>query len=204
MNANKAYWESYYSSRTNQGLIPSQFACFVAQELRGQDYRIIDFGAGDGRDSVFFKSLGFETIAVEGSSTAVSLLRESGLMGIELDLGSPGSDISVLLGSQDLKTCLYGRFLLHALRDSELQNFFELMGRIATESDMVALEFRTTYDDGLRKETPKHFRRGVKPEFVIERLAKLGFTCIYSQQGFGYAKYHSDDAHVARLLFKRG
>lgn len=204
MKSKEVYWESYYAGRTSRILVPSQFACFVAQELSGQDIRIFDFGAGDGRDSVFFQALGFETVAIEGSSSAVSLLRDSGVTAIELDLGSREADLSIFEGSQRVKSCLYGRFLLHALTDDELGNFFELIGRIAKVGDVVAFEFRTTYDDGLRKETPKHFRRGVKPESVIEHFAKLGFTCTYNQQGFGYAKFLLDDAHVARLILKRG
>ena len=47
------YWDNYYAnSDLNSKLIPSQFAAFVAGELKKNSY-IIDIGCGNGRDSFF-------------------------------------------------------------------------------------------------------------------------------------------------------
>ena len=53
------------------------------------------------------------------------------------------------------------------------------------------------------KETAAHYRRFIDPlNFLTSALAR-GFELHYFVEGFGYAKYNSDDAHVARVILRR-
>ena len=69
--------------------------------------------------------------------------------------------------------------------------------------DILALEFRTSRDEFLSKVTESHYRRFINPLAVVAKGNHLGFSCEYFVEGFGYAKYKSDDAHVARIIFRK-
>ena len=67
----------------------------------------------------------------------------------------------------------------------------------------VALEFRTDRDKSQPKETDTHFRRYVSPVHFFARARENGFEVEYFVEGFGFAKYKQDDAHVARFLLNK-
>ena len=56
----------------------------------------------------------------------------------------------------------------------------------------------------LKKETSDHYRRYIVPTDLINKALKIGFDLSYLVEGFGFAKYRSDDAYVARVIFTSG
>ncbi|WP_272816006.1 MULTISPECIES: hypothetical protein [unclassified Shinella] len=69
--------------------------------------------------------------------------------------------------------------------------------------DLLAIEFRTDRDAQQTKVTDSHYRRFIPPLDFLSRAAKFGFSPAYFTEGFGYAKYRNDDAHIARVLMRR-
>jgi hypothetical protein len=203
MTRNADYWNEYYASEHDHQKIPSQFAAFVAQEFINQADLIIDLGSGDGRDSIFFKGCGFNVIAVDNSDQAVRSIGAS--RQIET-LVADVTDLSVMeplirsFSTAGSRLLIYARFVLHTLTNDQLERLFDLFAVSLTQEDRVALEFRTPEDDGLPKKTGKHFRRGVSPAWVLVEMGRRGFNCSYFREGFGFAKYEKDDAHVARVI----
>ena len=203
------FWNTFYESlsETIELDIPSQFAAFCANEFKNQKMeKVIEFGAGNGRDAVFFANHGFDVLATDMSSSAIEILQEKScqirnLFAGYCDVRKLSKDSGFYI---DERPCAYyARFFLHALSTSDISAFFMFIGMVSKPGDIFAVEYRTAFDSNRKKETSAHFRNFLSPE-KINRLAKLvGLMCEYEIQGLGLAKWKSDDAHVARQLFRK-
>ncbi|MGN7733656.1 class I SAM-dependent methyltransferase [Ensifer sp. 22564] len=203
------YWDGYYQ-QSNIPTIPSQFAVFVAGVFEKIDF-ILDFGCGNGRDTDFFLNLGNPVLAVDRSIVAINQVveRHQGrpLKGVATDIDDIrlSEEIGNWLESYpaDANGVAYARFFLHAVDEDREEAFLSLMERISASRLLhVCLEFRTTRDANLRKETPSHFRRYIDSATFLSKVGKFGFDVSYFVEGFGYAKYGADDAHVARVILR--
>jgi len=203
----ESYWDLYYSNLTEKTRpLPSQFAVFVAGELQSP-HRVVEFGCGDGRDSLFFSSYGHQTIGLDSSARAVrhcvrlaESMDEKALFLI-LDVSDP--ELAETISTTSGPTAVYARFFLHAITEAEEQSFFRSASAFTKTGDVMAVEYRTLRDLSQPKATKQHYRRFMDP--VVFQLAALqhGFQVRYAIEGFGYAKYMQDDAYVARCLLVR-
>ena len=208
------YWNQYYArpaktgatSRSASRPVPSQFAVFVAGELPGP-HRVIEFGCGTGRDSLFFASYGHQVVAIDGSTTAVE--RGQGLANelgekvdfIQADVNTP--DLPSLITEAGDHTAIYARFFVHAITEEEQGTFLDSAAALTKPGDLMAVEYRTVRDQSGTKETDSHYRRFVNPADFDHAAAQRGFRVLYAVEGFGFAKYKHDDAYVARRLLER-
>lgn len=200
----RTYWASFYSNSAVPS-IPSQFAAFALGEASGSS-AVVDIGCGNGRDATFFARQGIRTLAIDASDSAVQACRAASeglpLTVMQSDVGSLTllSEVNTWLGGAG-EVLLYARFFVHALTDNEEAQLLVLAKQVlARRRGMFALEFRTHRDQSLEKVTAAHFRRFINPTDFARRSADSGFEVRYFVEGFGYAKYRNDDAHVARFL----
>ncbi len=200
------YWNAYYGKKETPS-IPSQFACFVLGEFRGYD-RFIDIGCGDGRDSLFFAQYGKTVLGADGSTAAVEFCQSAaeaqGLQNAQftpLNLNDAEQCADFERKYAKNGTIVYARFFLHAIDDAAQSAFLRLASKLADADGRVCLEFRTPKDENLTKVTSEHYRRYVDPIALAQEAAGFGLTCTYFAEGFGFAKYKTDDAHVARMIF---
>lgn len=199
------YWDRYYQSQQQPGvLVPSQFATFVASEFLGAATHIVDIGCGNGRDTVFFGRQGFKVLGVDGSSQAVALCRKKAR---SEDVEFLCNEVSDPLLSEKLRAFVlgapvvfYARFFLHAIDEAAEAAFLRAVRSACGSTDSVAVEFRTKRDEAQAKVTPNHYRRFIDPMDFMEAAHKAGFRISYYVEGFGYAKFRNDDAHVARFI----
>lgn len=203
----EAYWNKYYSQATKRAApaIPSQFAAFVATEFKQDAPLIVDLGCGNGRDTRFFAHSGFSAVGIDASREAISGCQamaadSEGLsfMCASLDDSSVPSEVNALASEKPV--LLYARFFLHAISDADECQFFELAKSICGARGTIAVEFRTDKDEALSKVTDTHYRRFINPVSFVERAHAKGYSTRYFVEGFGYAKFKNDDAHVARVL----
>jgi SAM-dependent methyltransferase len=180
------YWDGFYRAGVAP-TIPSQFAVFVATEVRDVP-RVVDFGCGNGRDTGVLAAIG-PTVGVDASADAVAVAQARHPQ-LEFRVGSAEQ--------VDGEGLLYARFLLHAVPEPVED---ALIGRLEGRWT-VAFEFRTLQDDG-PKMTGDHYRRPVDPDRLTVKLEGAGFTVDYLIAGRGMAKWGRDDAHVCRLLASR-
>lgn len=176
----------------------------MAGEFLDKSVNILDLGCGDGRDLRFFHEYGFSAIGIDSAQmSSEDILADSTPKIVRGDV----TDVRTLTETLEkfekrtAPTLMYGRFLLHALNDTELQSFLQTCEVCCKSGDFLAFEYRTPEDDFLPKTTETHFRRGLDSSWVTGRLKVLGFETHYSREGFGFAKYKFDDAHVARQVF---
>jgi SAM-dependent methyltransferase len=203
------YWNEYYKSVTKKSA-PSQFAAFIANEL--SDYSlIVDVGCGNGRDTLFFAQLGFKTIGIDGSASAIAHCKkqlspdtdpQGGEFFIRRNVLDLPTDASLLERITQAKKIIYSRFFLHAIDEIEEQAFFEFAYTSCKKGDAIAVEFRTSLDAGRSKVTGQHYRRYIDAKSLVAAAsAQPGIQLSYLTEGTGYAKYKTDDAHVCRAIF---
>jgi SAM-dependent methyltransferase len=202
------YWENYYH-REHPPLIPSQFAVFAMNEFPDVDC-VVDIGCGNGRDSFFFAGQNKQVLAIDGSNAAIEACEQQRRHFNFPNLTFCNADISDLLdtaarfaGRADKTIMLYARFLVHALTMEQeevlLTNVRSLLRR---STGVFAAEFRTLRDTALKKQTTPHFRRFVDPVQFLLRCQSYGLAPTYFTEGFGFAKFKDDDAHVARVILQ--
>lgn len=206
----QGYWSSFYAaeSASSKLMPPSQFAAFVAPEIE-PECALFDIGCGNGRDSLFFAELGFKVVALDASGTAIEYARakseERGLTNIQFlqeDITSPALRRSISeLGRKS--ACVYSRFFLHAITESEQAQFFNSLADTLLPGHRVAFEYRVTADQAIEKEAPPHYRRYQDSADVNAQIEALGFKALYVVEGQGFAKYKAEDAIVARCLFEK-
>lgn len=210
----RQYWDRYYEGRTPAG-IPSQFATFVCDYLKPSQ-AVVEFACGDGRDSFFFASHGYRVLGLDASAQAIALCREKlasndehaadfhqlHIAGdwAEEDIAKAAAKLRSHLGSND-PIVMYARFFLHVLTEEQEIVFLRLASKLLA-GGLCAVEFRTHRDFYLKKETSPHYRRYIDPLVFHARAAAAGLEPVYFVEGFGYAKYKTDDAHVARFVLR--
>ena len=213
MNSNSDYWNEYYNKK-DVPLLPSQFAVFVLGDKPDADV-IIDIGCGNGRDSFFFAERGIPCLGIDGCKIAINKNIDKVKSRDIKNLTFLNADISdeklsdrafnFLLEHKNCKNILiYSRFFIHAINDEEEAALVSIIAKVLKEkSGTVALEFRTQRDQFQVKITSEHYRRYIDPVGFFSRIEKLGFTVEYFVEGFGMAKYKTDDAHVARFFLEK-
>ncbi len=203
----QSYWDRFYAERATAARpLPSQFATFVAGELE-HPHRIIEFGCGAGRDSVFFSSHGHDVTGIDASTEAVSRCRElTARLGLTAEFvvaSVTDPSLPSQVRSTGGPTVIYARFFLHAVTEEEQAAWFEAARALTVRDDLLAVEYRTVRDRSHEKVTRTHYRRFIDPVAFNGEAAERGFRAVYAVEGFGFAKYRQDDAYVARGLFRR-
>jgi len=203
------YWEQYYAHQTSKRIIPSQFAAFVAGETPDK-HQVIDVGCGTGRDALFFAQCGHRVIGVDAAASAIKICQQhaSVLQTNEASFvcGMIDQTLFDTIRKQinrDLPLLIYARFFLHAIDEKKQSEFFRFCADLCAQGGRIAVEFRTMRDAEQPKVTESHYRRFIDPLHVLSEARDRGLNMTYFVEGFGYAKYRDDDAHVARCLFER-
>lgn len=204
------YWNLFYRARAETLAVPSQFALFALGEA-APDAVFVDLGCGTGRDAIYFASTGRRVVGVDGSEAAVEHCRKTAekhgvaarFLSSAIDAGDLVDRVKDALGDTSGPTTVYARFFIHAINDAEEKALLASAARLCGADGMLAVEFRTRRDASLAKVTGAHYRRFVDPQAFIANAAEAGFECRYFVEGFGYAKYKDDDAHVARCILTR-
>ena len=202
-----SYWDTFYTNKQNhKENIPSQFAVFALSEINDSDIsNIIEFGVGNGRDSIFFSRNNKKVIALDRSMEAIELLSKqvSGNQNIKLlqhDVKNPFPKAET---NCEGNKAVYARFFLHSLDQISLEMFFKHTSKIMENLDLLFVEYRNENDKNLPKVTSTHFREYYSCSTISEIAEKNGLISCYEVSGTGYAKYKHDDAFVTRQIFKK-
>ena len=204
MDNDNVYWNKFYQDKKNDKRlsVPSQFCVFSINEIEANT--VVEFGAGNGRDSLFFHKCGYRVIALDASATAMDILSEDSssndLLFQRFEVGLDSLDnLPVIDGPK----AAYARFFLHALTNDKIESFFKILNGFMREGESVFLEFRVAEDELRSKVFSDHYRNYVDMGFFEDMVAKYGFKREYGVQGIGFAKFKDDDAYVTRQILRR-
>ena len=209
----KTYWCEFYKQR--HSLVPSQFCALVASEI---DFHatVVDWGSGNGRDSLFFATQGRRVIAMDLSTEAVKIsaqeARSRGLydrvLFLQGDL-SAHADVENIVRIARKKNdygslVFYCRFVLHSLNEAEENRFLPSLSGCMKQNEYVFFEFRSKEDVNRQKHYPDHFRRYLDAAVFQRKLEdSWGFHIEYSVTGIGMAKYKEEDPVVTRIFARK-
>lgn len=209
----RTYWREFYKQR--HSLVPTQFCALVAAEIASNS-TIVDWGSGNGRDSLFFAAQGHMMLAMDLSAEAVKIGdHEARLRGLHDKVTFLQGDLSSLPDVENIVQVArkkndngflahYSRFVLHSLDESEEDRFLAALSGCMKPDERVFFEFRTKQDADRYKHYPDHFRRYLDTDkFQLKLSDNLGFSVEYSVTGSGMAKYKQEDPLVSRIFARK-
>lgn len=209
---NEIYWDKFY--KQNIVRVPSQFCVMVATEADTETC-IVEFGCGNGRDSLYFSKIGFSTCSMDLSAEAVASCRQSagvaGLQNITFEAGSIAdeTDVTGLISAARQKTKTgkitgYSRFVMHSIDDEQESNFLRYVSKNMQPREIIFLEYRSREDANLEKIFDGHYRRFVDTtEFIKKATEQFGFKINYQITGQGMARFKQEDPFVSRVILEK-
>lgn len=202
------YWKRFYGDRHT--MMPSAFATSVAVEWHGP-HKVLEIGCGNGRDALFFASLGHHVLGLDAASTAVeqcrSVARERGIGEIafeEADVSVPSTLERCLkrLGGSggDRPLVVYARFFFHAVNGEVEDSVLAALAENSPAGTRCYFEFRTDKDEPMPKRFGSHYRRYISLDRFVDKAVRSGrFECVFRAEGQGLAKYEDEDPFVGRV-----
>ncbi|MDC1155100.1 class I SAM-dependent methyltransferase [Candidatus Pelagibacter sp.] len=208
-NNNKSYWNKYYNSKDNNTK-PSNFAFFINKKYIKKDTYLLDVGAGDGRDSFYFRNKAKHVYSIDQSNIVI---KKNRLKAKRLGL----KKISFRnLSSNKLKKIvnkkinfIYARFFIHAINEAEEDIFLKSIKKSFNQKILVAFEFRTTKDTLMNKgkklskyeRLTDHYRRFIDIKKFEKKLKIMNFKILYKKLGKNLSKSPNDNPHLCRIVF---
>ena len=202
MKANIDYWRDIYVNR-KVPVFPSQFAMFVQSWLTETNYNLLEFGCGNGRDSMFFQNMGHNVIATDqciGEELKQLALESQNMVCVESDVVDISSSIADHFNN-DNKNVIYSRFFQHAIDSESEKIMLESLYKNTPQNTTLFFEFRLYEDIHTDKVYGSdHYRRFQTDDDFVELLENCGFTCDYRCKGQGYATFAAEDPVVGRFV----
>jgi SAM-dependent methyltransferase len=157
LDAQQEHWEEAYSEESFFGEEPSYPARKAAEIFRFEKkYHILELGAGQGRDTLFFAANGFKVTALDYSKNAVgSILEKAEKLGLSSSVVAVHHDVRNPFpfegGSFD--ACYCHMLYCMALCNSELEALFSEVHRVLKPNGINIYTVRNTEDP--------HFGKGI-------------------------------------------
>lgn len=175
---NEKYWKQFYNKKVAPEE-PSSFAQFCLDFIPNK-YKVVDVGCGNGRDTKFFLSKGFDSIGIDREAPP----EDNFYLGDFLDY-IPVKE----------KAVYYSRFFLHSISDRDILQFIDkangyFMAECRAEGDKPLLY-------------PDHKRNLINSDWLLLNLLTKGFKILYFQKSFGLAPYNGEDPLIIRVIAKK-
>lgn len=208
------YWNSYYCD--HPVAISNEESAFARMALQYMEAgkSLIEFGCGNGRDSLFFASSGIQVTGIDVSSNAINMLNE--VINGRSDMKSTKFLCEDFSGEcvlfQIQHDYCYSRFTLHAITEEQQQRVLKNAWSTLVTGGMLFIEVRSIHDDIYGKGEcvgrhayifDDHFRRFIDKEELIFELKNLGFEILYEEESRGFAPYKDQDPVLIRIVAKK-
>ena len=206
---NKIFWNKYYNSKDNNNK-PSNFALFVNKNYIKKNTFLIDVGAGDGRDSFYFRKKAKHVYSIDQSNIAIKKnklkTRRLGFKNVTFKNLSSNHLKKIVNKKVNF---IYARFFIHAINEVNEDIFLKSIKKNFGSNTLVSLEFRTTKDNLMKKgkklskyeRLTDHYRRFIDTNKFIKKLKKMNFKIIYKKTGINLSKTKNDNPHLCRIIF---
>jgi tellurite methyltransferase len=214
----KSYWNSFYLKFTLA--IPSEFCVSTATDVNKSDQPIVEFGCGNGRDSIYLASQGFDVCACDLSKEAIDH-NQTKVKGHLDDSAHAGSiefasvdatnreQVESIIAQARARgstnnVMVYSRFFLHSIDEVQEDLFLDALSVALIEGDEIHSEYRSKEDEALPKVHGKgHYRRYIDTPALMQKLQSKGFDTVYEITGRGMAKYENEDPFVSRIIVRK-
>lgn len=203
------YWNKFYKDWELD--IPSQFCVLAATEIP-ITHSVVEFGCGNGRDSLYFAEHNFNVVAMDLSFEAIRkdkliLSEKKGktLRFVQGDVSNKKDIESAIEYARNISkfgsVVIYTRFFLHTLDNLQEEIFINTLCQNLTDNDQIYFEFRSLEDEKKEKIYEGHYRRYIDIQLLERKLrSKLKIKSLYLITGQGMAKYKQEDPFVSRII----
>lgn len=211
MYKNRNYWDEFYSTKNlnveSSSFSQSEFIIGYSPE----EYLVLELGCGEGADSRYFASRGFEVIGVDGSEEAIAKNKEITHPNVsfkcvnlseEEELVRLLVDVNDKLQKNNKKLLLYTRFFFHAITEQVENLIIECLLKIIKQDFDLISEFRTIEDYQLYKFHDNHYRRYIDTNIFIKKMLENHFSLYQLVKGQGLSVYHGEDPYLCRIKLK--
>lgn len=206
IKTNKDFWNVFYKKKLAVSK-PSNFAVFVKRFLKNYTSTIIDVGCGNGRDLFYFKKNKYDTMGIDLSKNAVSLIKKR-LKNTKDKKKIIHSDFSRFDYKNNIKTkfSIYSRFTWHTINEKSEGLLLKKISKIIN-LEYIFIETRSDKDElcGVGKKISKnefitdHYRRFINKNNLVKKIRK-NFKIIYLKEAKGFSKYKKEDPCLIRLI----
>jgi hypothetical protein len=209
------FWHDFYKGPDSARVPtePSLFALWVEAWLRDRRAgrtRVLDVGAGTGRDAAHFAAEGHRVVALDFSTVGMrrteALRTERGVrlttrwLNLE-DLRSvlvTGARFAHQKGSREV----YARGLLDTLGPSARDNFWRFASMVQRRGGETFVEFRTPRSRQEPKFFGSHQRTYVEPDTAVREVEAAGGRVVHREIGRGLAPLGQEDPEICRLVVR--
>ncbi|GGF40207.1 hypothetical protein GCM10011519_12350 [Marmoricola endophyticus] len=205
------HWTAFYDNHAaDVPSEPSLFARWAADRIPA-GARVLEVGAGLGRDAFWLTDQGFDVLGSEYAGAARSRAlahsrarRARGESFVRFPILNLESVRSVLtsgaaLARLDGPTHLYGRLLLDALEPTTRPHLWRLAAMLGRRGGHTFLEFRTAASEHEPTHFPAHRRTWADPDEVVAEVEARGGRVLVREEGRGLAPLGREDPVVCRL-----
>lgn len=201
---NTAYWNQYYKNKLCV-TEPSPFARYVST-LVEPGRTMVELGCGNGRDAVYFASLGLRVLAIDTSKSAIEMLQSQNVENAAFLCGDFINADCHQPGAYDY---VYSRFTIHSINQNQEQVLLKNMHQALKPGGKFFIEVRSVNDplfgkgEALERNAffyDHHYRRFIVFSELMNSLSKRGFLIEYAEERTGFAPYGNDDPPVIRIV----
>ncbi len=209
------FWGDFYKSPESRRVPtdPSAFARWVQTRLaaRGDGaVTLLDLGAGNGRDAIYFAEQGHRVVAYDYTSIGLkqtAKLRKERRVKVRtraLNL----EDLRGLLvtgarlAHQGTLREVYARGLLDVLGPGGRDNFWRFASMVQRRGGETFVEFRTPRSRGEEKFFGPHQRTFLAPDQAVREIESHGGRVVERQTGRDLAPLGEENPHICRLVVR--
>ncbi|UQT48913.1 class I SAM-dependent methyltransferase [Flavonifractor plautii] len=165
---------------------------------------LAELGCGNGRDALYFASLGLDVVAMDLSEAAISMLRQQPVPHARFVCGD---FVSHTLHQPESYDYAYSRFTIHAINQKQERMLLGSMARPSSRAESsssrcAASMTRCTARGGAGAQRlfyDNHYRRFLVLDELTEALRQAGFRIEYAREQTGFAPYGNDDPPSSAL-----
>ncbi len=212
----KKYWNTYYQQHgKDKGISKcSSFAQFCLDSFfTERSLNIVELGSGNGRDAIFLAHHNHNVIAIDQSTTAIDIEKQSLDAEVVQYLHPKELDFVQEDYTQYEKIdAFYSRFTMHSItKDDEvllLPNVYNAL----SSGGLFCIEVRTTQDPlcGVGEAcgentfiTDSHKRRFIDSKVFREQVLGLGFKELYFTEEDNLSIYKNDNPVLMRIILQK-
>jgi tellurite methyltransferase len=189
MEYSDKYWESNFYDSNKIKLNPSNFATLVAKDINPNE-DILDICCGNGRDSLFFKSLNANVFSFD-----IHDLKYEDINFKKLNL----NNFIPKFGYDFLFDKIYCRFTLHSLPEILEDYILVSANSILKTQGLFYIECRS--DKGnVSNCNDDHYRRLINLDKIKNKVTNIGFKILYEVEEEHLSPYGKDDPIIIRLI----
>lgn len=202
------YWNKFYANASEIEQ-PSLFAQTIGADLEKMR-TLLDLGCGNGRDSLYFHSLGLNVTAIDASNGIISELQNT-YANESICFICDDFVCSSMIYAGQYDYC-YSRFSLHAINEEQETDLIKNVYKVLKKGGKFFIEVRSVNDDlfGKGKQVApnayvynEHYRRFIEKEALEKKIQEVGFFIEYSEEKKGFAPFKEADPPVIRMILTK-